>query len=212
MAVPVLDFPSVTPRAFMFKLLPRTRSFQGPLATVERTETLGVPLWRGRLIFPPRDPDEMRPLKTFLRRLDSGPGGRFYMGDSLYLRDGPRGTASGAPKVDGGGQSGDTLLAKDFGLNETVLREGDYVAWNLAGNNRELHYVIADAQSDGTGLATINVKPPIRNAPANNELLIIAGATCVMRLLNEETAQAEHDVEGFAELVLEIVESPLPLV
>ena len=68
-----------------------------------------------------------------------------------------------------------------------LLLKGDYFAYDLAGGGRALHMVTADAPAaDISGIVTLSFEPPIRTAPAGGATVIVADASCVMRLETDE--------------------------
>lgn len=209
--VAVLAFPAITPGGGSEFYLPgKTSTHRGPLTQVQRTEELGLPLWIGRLVFKPFNQINRRLMEAFLNRL-RGAQGRFYYGHPYYLSRGPTGTASGTPLVNGAAQTGSSITLDGFGFSERVLETGDFLAWDVSGDNRELHQVIVPADSDGAGNATVSITPPIRTSPADDQAIIITGATCVMRLADDNQARMMIDRDHFGNAALDIVEAPQPL-
>jgi len=128
---------------------------------------------------------------AFLLRL-RGQSGRFYGGDVTYSS--PRGVATGTPLVNGASQIGSTLNTKGWTTGVTgILLAGDYIAYDVSSGLRQLHMVVVDANSDGSGLSTLTIEPPIRESPAANETVIIASPTCVMALSSDD--QAAWDID-----------------
>ena len=84
----------------------------------------------------------------------------------------PAGTANGSPQVQGGGQTGITLVTDGWAPSETVLKAGDMFGlttdWGL-----ELFQVTEDAASNGSGQATLTFVNPLRGSPANGEPLVL---------------------------------------
>lgn len=72
---------------------------------------------------------------------------------------GPAGAGGGTPLVDGATEAGSTIDTKGWSNNITgVVKTGDVL--KFAGLNT-VYRVTADANSGGTGLATISINPPI---------------------------------------------------
>lgn len=73
------------------------------------------------------------------------------------------GTLSGTPLVMGAAQTGDTLETDGWGTNEVVVAAGDYFSVN-----NELKIAALDANSNGSGEATLTFNPPLRASPADD--------------------------------------------
>lgn len=211
--VALLPWPAELPKAadYSFRLRPRTQIFEGDMTAIVRTEEIDTPIWVGTLTFPPLDSEQRDAFDVFAARL-KGPAGRFLYGHPRYLARGPKGTAQGAPVIDGNGQTGNVLLIKGLTPNQPVaLGFADFLAYALPGDNQELYRAVAPAAADATGRATVNIAPPIRNSPSDNEPVIIAGAACVMRFASDDEGEIQVDVDDFGQLTLQLVEAPQPL-
>jgi hypothetical protein len=128
---------------------------------------------------------------AFLAQLN-GRAGRFYAGDPSAKT--PRGVATGTPLVNGASQTGVSLITDGWTPTVTnILRAGDYIAYDLASGNRQLHLVVADVNSDGGGNAVLTITPPIRESPANNAPIIVSSTTCVMMLASDDGAAWDVD-------------------
>lgn len=129
----------------------------------------------------------LRPMKrataeawiAFLLKLN-GRQGTFLMYDPA----GPtaRGSLLGAPLVDGASQTGQELDTKGWDTNEVgVLLVGDYFSLGTDEQTR-LYKVLDDVDSDGSGLATINIWPRLRESPGDSDALTFASAKGTFRL------------------------------
>lgn len=97
--------------------------------------------------------------------------------------------------VDGGLQTGTLLKSWNWQPNATtVLRKGDYIAFETA-RGRELHMLIADASSDADGRATLQIEPPLRNAPLDGTALLLSAASCPMAL-QDDSVSWQSDASG----------------
>lgn len=75
------------------------------------------------------------------------------------------GTSSvGTAAVNGGSQTGRSLITDGWPENDTVLSAGEFVTIN-----DQLLQLTADVVSDINGNATITFEPPIRSSPADND-------------------------------------------
>lgn len=89
----------------------------------------------------------------------------------------PNGTGSAGVTVSGGSQTGSTLDTTGWPVStNNVVREGDVI--KVAGINHVIE-IAADANSDGSGNATLSIDPPILsgNSPANGASVTTTGVT-----------------------------------
>lgn len=119
--------------------------------------------------------DEFEEWVCFLLMLN-GPKGTFLVGDSL-ARD-PQGVATGTPLVNGGSQTGNSLITDGWTGNTTnILKAGDY----LQIGNR-LYKNLQDVNSDSGGNATLDIFPRLRESPANNAGITLSNTIGTFRL------------------------------
>ena len=118
------------------------------------------------------------------------------------LKDGV-GIYSGTPLVNGGSQTGSSLILD--GASTTITdwaKAGDY--FNIAGEEK-VYQITADASSDGAGNVTLSIYPPLVSSPANNSAVTFSDVTFNMRMVNQYQArgvQPNHFV-----IELDMVES-----
>lgn len=91
---------------------------------------------------------------------------------------------TGAITVAGGAQIG-TELNIAAAADTLVLKAGEWFTVN-----GELKFVIEDCATNGSGLATVQFEPPLRNAPANATALETQAPVGKYRLVNPEAAWA----------------------
>lgn len=81
----------------------------------------------------------------------------------------PQGSWAGTPVVSGASQTGRSVNLSGFTASQTgVAKAGDFV--KFAGHSK-VYMVTADADSSGTGTATISIEPALLASPANAEAL-----------------------------------------
>ena len=156
-------FPAITPSTNTFELVANTRTFQSPLTNAIQTSSRKGSLWRASLQFNNLSGADRKVMQAFLVKLN-GQEHRFTLHDHSHTR---RGAGGGTLRVNGGTQSGTSLVCD--GATASVanyLRSGDYISFN-----NELHMVVADANSDGSGNITLSIAPPIRKTPADDTLV-----------------------------------------
>ena len=156
-------FPSITPTTNTFELVANTRTFQSPLTNAVQTSSRKGSLWKASLQFSNLKGDDRQEMQAFLVKLN-GQQHRFTLHDHSYTR---RGAGGGTLSISGGSQSGTSLVCDGATASvNNYLRSGDYISFN-----NELHMVVADANSDGSGNVTLSIAPPIRKTPANDTVV-----------------------------------------
>lgn len=120
---------------------------------------------------------EAQPWMAFLSAL-RGERGTFYFGDELFSD--PLGAAGGSPKVNGGSQTGFTLITDGWASGQLVLKAGDFFQIGTS-----LYRTLLDVTADGSGNATIDIFPNARGH-ADNSSLITANPVGVFRLTESD--------------------------
>ena len=132
--------------------------------------------------FPPMKRAEAAPIVAALQSLQ-GARGTFYFGDPAWTS--PQGVGTGTPLVNGASQTGQDLITDGWTISQTgIVKAGDWLQIG-SGSDRQLCTVLADANSDGGGNATISLFPRIRTAFANNAPITVTNPTGVWRLVQE---------------------------
>lgn len=118
---------------------------------------------------------------AFVRSL-RGQVGTFSAGDPV--RRVPRGTAPGAPVVDGAGQAGATLATRGWTASRTgILLAGDLLQVGT-GSAARLYENLTDADSDGSGEAILDVWPDVRDAPADGVPITTTDPVGIFRMVS----------------------------
>ncbi len=137
-------------------------------------------MWKGTLSISARnDADRGRELSawlTSLRRAGTN-AGTFLLGDpAATLPIGSAKDTPGSPIVNGASQTGEALNVSGLPVSVTgYLKAGDYIQLGT-GITARLKKVLDDVDSDGGGLAAMNLWPPIRTAPVNSSVVVVSGA------------------------------------
>lgn len=130
--------------------------------------------------------DELCQMKAFIMAC-KGKKNSFLYGDPEYLVRGPRGTVSGTPLVNGGSQTGASLAVDGFNASETgVVKAGDYLQLGT-GESARLYGILADADSNASGEATISLDRPLRSSPNDNDAVVLTGAKGAFKLAENNT-------------------------
>jgi len=129
---------------------------------------VGGHLWRFNLNYPVMKEADLRELYAFLM-LQEGIFSTFtVIPPDLAV---PKGIATGTPVVKGAGQTGSTLITDGWTANQTaILKAGDIL--NVAGNTK-VYMATNSPNSDGTGTATVNIKPPMVTAYSDNAAITV---------------------------------------
>jgi len=112
-------------------------------------------------------------LQGFLAKLD----GQLNYFTMPYYGHVNLGALGGTPVVNGAGQTGASIATSGWPNNTLVLKRGDVV-----GIGTELKIITDDVNSDGTGHATLPIRPSQRNAPTNGSAIVTTDPTGIFVL------------------------------
>lgn len=186
------------PRAINWSLVDPGGTIAGPLGSaLQRRNVLGA-RWRCEVELPAMRPETAR---LWAARLSRG----LRLGVSWKLRQVATPTGSpGAVLIAGADQVGDSIDV-DGGNPGYVARAGQWCSI-LTGGRRYL-YQVNDAVRFGTGgIATIEIEPPLRKVPADNDPVEFA-APVIEGLLSMPpgwTIDAGRMVRGFSFAIEEV--------
>lgn len=175
-----LDFSTLLTPA-RIEIVPMTSegSSESPFTLQEQIYVHAGARWMMNVDFPPCVRADAEELIGELLALN-GREGTFLLGDPANRS--PRGTAPGAPVVMGSGQSGKTLLSDGWTPSRSgILLRGDWLQLGT-GASSELHKITAPASSDVYGGASLEIWPPIRTAPADNDAIVVTSPKGLWRL------------------------------
>ena len=154
------SFPNITPASSTWELVTNTKTFRSPLTNAVQTANRKGSLWKVSLPFNNLHTGDRADLQAFLTKLN-GQEHRFNLHDHAYTR---RGTGGGTPLVNGGSQTGASIVLDGATASVTNwLRAGDYLSFN-----NQLFMATSDVNSDGSGNVTVPIAPPIRTSPSDN--------------------------------------------
>lgn len=109
--------------------------------------------------------------------------GTFLFGDPAWTS--PRGVGTGTPLVNGGSQTGQDLITDGWTTSQTgIVKAGDWLQIG-SGATQQLCMVLADANSNGSGVATISLFPRIRTAFADNTAITVNNPKGVWRMSDD---------------------------
>ncbi|WP_435007980.1 hypothetical protein P12x_005246 [Tundrisphaera lichenicola] len=172
-----------------FGLETNTQTFTSPLTKSTQRMLLGGARWVATYSLPAMRRDKAAYWIAFLDRLEGGVN-TFNAFDPDCKT--PRGAGTGTPLVNGGSQTGSSLVIDGCTANVTGwLKAGDYFSVN-----GELKRLTQDANTNGSGQTTLNFKPALRNSPADNAAITVQKATCTMVLADDMQAMWECNERG----------------
>jgi len=118
----------------------------------------------------------------------------------------PNGAGGGTPLVAGASEAGNSIATDGWPFTTTVMRRGD--CFKIAGLNQLFRNINADVVSDGAGLATVNLNPPILvgSSPANDAALTLVDNT--MRAIIIDYDMPSADAAEFLSLTVRFREAP----
>jgi hypothetical protein len=179
-----ITFPRALPSAhyaatFDFGFLAGAGVTRSPFTGAVQTQVWPLQTWRVNVRLLPMRDAEARAWIAWLTSLN-GREGTFLLGDKLRAQ--PQGVATGTPLVKGAAQTGATLLTDGWTSAITgILKAGDYIQLGSAASAR-LHMVLADVTSDGSGNATLDLWPALRESPADNAPITVRNTVGVFHM------------------------------
>jgi hypothetical protein len=196
----VSSFPAgIEIRSSRFGLKTNTQLYISPLsADTQRAELPGA-RWQAAYTLVTQKRADIAAVQAFLVSL-AGPAGSFYGYDPNATS--PLGAGGGTPLVNGGSQTGSSLITDGWPNSTLVLKKGDYFTVN-----GEYKMITADITSDGSGNATLTFAPVLRSSPANNAAITITNPTCIMRLMDDEQAFWDINEAGFYDISFNAIET-----
>ena len=143
--------------------------------------------WEAEITLPPMNHANAR---EWVAKLVSMRGvfGTMLLGDwDGRVAQGTASISAGSPLVKGANQAGNTLLIDGATASKTgYLKAGDYIQLGTGLTSR-LHMVVADANTDGSGNASLDIEPALRTSPSDNLALTVANTKGVFRLVTNTT-------------------------
>lgn len=135
--------------------------------------------WEAQISLAPQHRADAETWFAFLLSL-KGQYGTFLLGDPAGAT--PRGIATGTPAVNGDSQTGGTLSVSGATPSITGwLKAGDYISLGT-GESTRLYKVLKDADSDGSGLVSLDIWPNLRTSPSNLDTVTVTNAKGAFQL------------------------------
>jgi hypothetical protein len=138
----------------------------------------------------------------------NGREGNFLIGPD-YANTSPRGIGTGTPLVMGASQTGYDLITDGWTAGQTgIMKAGDWFSLGTTSAAR-LYKVMVDANSNGSGVATLTIWPKLRSSPADNAALTVTSPKGRFMLASNET-EWSIDTAAFYGLSFRAVEDLRP--
>lgn len=173
---------------------------RSPFTYVTQVQAHNGQIWKAEVTMPPMERADAEQWTTFLLQL-MGTKGTFYLGDPLGKT--PRGTATGTPLVNGGSQTGNSLITDGWTSSVTgILKAGDYIQIG-----QRLYKNLKDVNSDGSGNATLDIYPRLRETPSDNASILTTNTVGLFRLQSSEVPVYEADTERVYSITFTAIEA-----
>ena len=186
--------------SFQLRITDSVAVLRSPWSFATQVQEHNGQMWMLDASIPPCPRELAEPWVAFLETL-KGPVGTFLIGDPWGKS--PRGVASGTPLVNGGSQTGESLNTKGWTAGVTgILKAGDYIQIG-----QRLYKLKQDANSDGSGNATLEIRPRLRESPANNASIITEEPVGLFRLNTSEVPLFDLDYERLYSVSFTAVEA-----
>lgn len=159
----------------------RTRNLVNTALSGKRySRSFGMQLWEIDAVYPPMTREQFDPIYAFALSQDGGYGTFTF---SAHDRATPRGSAGGSPLVNGGSQTGTSLVTDGWPHSTTGnLLPGDIIT---LGGSTKVYMVMSSVDSDSSGNATISLNTNLVSSPANNAVITISGVSFTVGLSTE---------------------------
>ena len=190
-------FPAVTPTDTVFEIVSNTKTYRSPFTGTVQTVDRGGEYLVARLSFRNLKGADKALMVAWLAKLN-GQQHRFTLHNHAEEN---RGSFGGTPLVQGGSQTGTSLIVDGCSNDITNwIRAGDFF-----GVDSDVKICTADASSNGSGAITIPFSPRLRESPANNAAITTSSATGVF-MLADPTTSWKNKPGGFCDFAFTAVE------
>lgn len=158
---------------------------QSPFTGSQQVFEHSMALWNAVINLPPMSRSQVAEYQTFFMQLH-GRKGTFTMGDPDAKT--PLGNASQTNLNVGSGASIgalDVIVTGLTGNQQQALKKGDYIQFG-SGADAKLHMVIADADANVGGQATVQIEPALKVAVTTSTTVTIRNTVGVWRMNTNE--------------------------
>jgi hypothetical protein len=183
-----LSFPTnVAIKNIKWTAMTRVAASESPFTGQEQVYEHQGQWFEAEITLPPMTRSQAEVWVGFFLALN-GRAGTFTFGDPDNTS--PQGVGTGTPLVNGGSQTGRTLVTDGWTAGQTgIMKAGD---WIQLGDYA--HKVTQDANSDGSGNATLEIWPNLRESPDNNDAITVNNTTSLWRLSSNKMMWSVDDL------------------
>jgi len=141
-------------------------------------------LWQADISLPPMLRSQAAAWTAFFMKLH-GRRGTFLLGDPDAKA--AQGSITGSNTLNAAASVGDFTLTISSGQNSVtgIFKAGDYIQLG-SGATTKLHMVVDDADSNSSGIVSVQIEPKIKTAVSNGAAITVADARCLMRMSTDE--------------------------
>jgi hypothetical protein len=170
---------------------------QSPFTYAQQVVSHPGQRWGASISLPPMKRQDAEYWVAFLLSL-KGQAGTFLLGDpNCTIAQGSAKTTPGTPLVSGGSQTGGSLVIDGLPIGVSgYLLPGDYIQLGTA-SSATLHKVLTQVDTNGSGIATLDIWPSIRIAPADNAAVSVANTKGRFRLKENMTQWQINDISSY---------------
>lgn len=173
---------------------------RSPYTFISQVQAHPGQIWGAEVTLPSMNRPEAEQWTAWLLKLN-GPQGTFKLGDPLGKM--PRGIGTNSALVNGAGQFGQSLTIDGLPISTSgVLLTGDYIELE-----QRLYKVLNDVTSDGSGGATIDIWPLLRNSPADNAVISTKNCKGLFRLTQTTNPVYSADENSLFEFSFSCIEA-----
>lgn len=159
---------------------------RSPFSYKTQTQAFSGQMWFSEVTLPPMVRADADLWIAFLLKLN-GVQGTMLLGDRSKAS--PKGTPLGTPVVSGSGQSGQSLVTTGWTPSATnVLKAGDYFQIGS-----RLYMNLNDASANGSGNATLDIFPRLRESPSSGATIITSNCVGLFRLASSSAQMYSVD-------------------
>lgn len=188
------------PARMPWRLHTPSLAFVSPLVGSIQTASLPGARWGCELIWSPMPSLQAAPIEALLASL-RGRVNRLVLWN--IARRALTGSGGGTPIVNGAGQLGTSIAVS--GLPASVT--GWANVGDMVGIGGELKMLTARVDSGGTGLATLQIAPPMRAAPAHGSAIVVTQPTARFVAAENQVGWVYESPLVVTELRIDLIEA-----
>lgn len=182
-------YPGVT--RVSFSQVNAVATSESPWTYASQTQVHQGQKWQAEFTLPVMACEHAEQWMCFLLQLN-GTAGSFMLGDPLQTA--PRGNWSGAPVVNGSGQKGNSINIRGL-IPGATIAPGDCFQ---IGNRLYKYICMNTVAADGSGQATLDIFPRLRESPADGTGIIAIAPKGLFRLSSNDTEiYSSHQMEYY---------------